>query len=193
MGTPDPTILSDLAARIRRIELNDTPTTAGDAAALPVGGRKALAYLVRSTSQRPLTVAEARDKLTAREHPDEVIDVIIDRAVAQGVLDDGAFATAWVNDRGLNRGYGRGRLQQELRRRRLPDHVIDDALSLLDGHDEFGQAMALARARFARMDARLEPLTVASRLSAFLLRRGFTSETATRVARQVSELDRRWD
>ncbi|WP_370324552.1 regulatory protein RecX [Euzebya sp.] len=160
---------------------------------LPGDGAKALAHLVRSTSQRPLTVAEARDKLVGRDHDPDVVEAVIAHAGEAGLLDDRAFADAWVNDRGVNRGYGRDRLQRELRRRKVDDATIDAALGQLDEVDEVAQATELARQRAQRMPASTDPQKVAQRLVGFLMRRGFGSETAHQVARQVTALDRDWD
>jgi regulatory protein len=160
---------------------------------LPEGGATAMGFLIRSTNQRPLTEGEARDKLAAREHPPEVIDAVIEQAVAGKLLDDRAFAEGWVNDRGVNRGYGRDRLRRELRKRKIPDPLIDQALVVLEDHDETAQATALARKRAQGMPATLEPPKVAQRLVGFLVRRGFPSHVAHDVARKVTAMDRDWD
>lgn len=157
------------------------------------GEGAALAFLVRSCAQRPLTVAEAREKLRARGLDADLIEAAVDQAVAMRVLDDVGFAEAWVNDRGLNRGYGRQRLERELRGRAVPDELIDQALEILDDHDEVAQATELARTRAQRMPAGLEPPKVAQRLVGFLVRRGFSSHVAHDVARRVTALDRAWD
>ena len=160
---------------------------------LPEGGQKALTFLIRSASRRPLTTAEARDKVIAREYSPEVADAVVQRAVAMKLLDDTAFAQAWVNDRGVNRGYGRRRLERELRRRKLDDGVIETAMTALDDVDEFAQATELARKRAQGMPATLEPPKVAGRLVGYLVRRGFSSDIAHQVARRVTAMDRDWD
>jgi regulatory protein len=157
------------------------------------GGAKALAFLVRSAGQRPLTTAEARKKLLARDHSEPVVDAAIARAVSARVLDDAAFARAWVDDRGINRGYGRDRLVREMRRRLLEEETIAAALAALDEVDEVAQATELARVRALRMRADEDPRAVAGKLAGFLLRRGFTSDVAHQVAREVTALDSHWD
>ncbi|CAN5127937.1 hypothetical protein BH23ACT9_BH23ACT9_14240 [soil metagenome] len=190
----DPDLVAQLARQIADVESRPAGSAAPERTTpLPEGGAKALGQLVRSVTQRPLTVAEARDKLRAREHDEEVIDAVIDHAIAGKLLDDRAFATVWVTDRGVNRGYGRERLQRELRRRKVEQSVIDEALGLLEESDEVGQATELARQRAQRMPATLEPHKVAQRLVGFLVRRGFASHVAHDVARRVTAMDRQWD
>lgn len=188
-------VIDGLAQQIAAVQAKSA-TSSADATSpdpLPEGGDKAMSYLVRSLSQRPLTVAEARAKLLARDHPEEVADAVVARAIAARMLDDRAFASVWVDDRGVNRGYGRARLQRELRRRLLDDDVIEEALARLEDHDEVAQATELARARAQRMPARLEPQKVAGRLVGFLVRRGYSSTVAHDVARKVTSMDRDWD
>lgn len=153
----------------------------------------AVAFLLRSTKARPQTEAELRAKLANRECPDDVIDAAIDRATEIGAIDDVAFAKAWVNDRGLGRGYSALRVRDELRRRSVPEHLIDAAVDVLDERDDLAVAIDLARARAQRMPAKLAPETVARRLAGFLARRGYPEALARCVAIQVSGLDRRWD
>lgn len=160
-----------------------------DAAALS----KAIAYLTRSASRHPLTVAEARDKLIAREYDDAVVDAAVARAVSTRMLDDEGFARAWVDDRGVKRGYGRRRLHRELVKRKVPEPVIDAALAQLDEVDETAQALDFARQRAQRMPADLPPARVAQRLVGMLVRRGFDSGTAHQAAREATALDRDWD
>lgn len=169
-------------------------TTAPAAAAEePPGFARGLAFLLRSTQRRPVTVAEARDKLRGRDLDPEAVEAVIARARTLGVLDDRSFARAWVGDRGIGRGYGRARLRRELRRRRVDTDVADEALTLLDDVDEVEQATEIARAKAQGMPATIPPERVAHRLLGILVRRGFDADVAHRVARQVTALDRDWD
>lgn len=150
-------------------------------------------FVLRSTKARPQTTAELRGKLADRDYDDTVIDAAIERATELGAIDDAAFTRAWVADRGLVRGYSAARLRQELRRRRVPAPLIDDALAQLDDRDDLAVATELARTRAQRMPATLEPDAVARRLLGFLARRGYSEALARRVAIDVSGLDRHWD
>ncbi len=155
--------------------------------------QKAYAYLVRSTAQHPRTESEARDRLARREVTAGVIEETVAHARAQGVLDDAAFARAWVEDRGRGRGWGVARLRRELLRRGVAQPLVEDALALLAERDDFTVASQLARRRFRQLPASLEPEAAARRLHSYLVRRGHPPGLAQRVAFQVSGLDRAWD
>jgi regulatory protein len=121
-----------------------TPQTSAD-------GREAtaaaVAFVLRSTRARPQTAAELRAKLSDRAYDTAVVDAAIARATELGAIDDAAFARAWVADRGMVRGYSAARLREELRRRKVPQPLIDDALAQLDDRDDVGVATDLARTR----------------------------------------------
>ena len=156
---------------------------------------KAVAFGLRSTQNRPQTVAEITAKLQGRYDDGGVVEAAVEQLIAAGALDDSAFARMWVEDRGRRRGYGMARLRLELRRRLVPEEVAEAALAALDDRDEVETAVTLARKRFATLPNKLEPEAVARRLQAYLVRRGYGPGLANKIAIQVSGLDRHrdWD
>lgn len=153
----------------------------------------ALAYLVRSTANRPQTEAELAGKLHTRQYGEEVVEEALARAREGGVVDDAAFARAWVADRGERRGFGVARLRRELREREVPESVLEEALTALDGRDELAVATELAWERLGQLPASLSEEAVARRLCGYLGRRGYPEALARRVSLTVSGLDRDWD
>jgi len=176
-----------ISARQETAARPTTPAGTGDETAA------AVAFVLRSTGQRPQTEAEVRAKLRGRQTPEPVMEAAMHRARTLGAVDDAAFARAWVEDRGRQRGYGLTRLRQELRRRLVPEPLIEDALAQLEGRDELAVATDLAESRRRQLPAALQPEAVARRLQAFLMRRGYAPGVAQRVAIDVSGLGRAWD
>lgn len=156
---------------------------------------KAVAFGLRSTQQRPQTVAEITEKLRGRFDDGGVVEAAVGQLVDVGALDDAAFARLWVEDRGERRGYGTARLRRELYRRKVPDEIAEEALAALDGRDDAQTARELAKKRYATLPAKLEPAAVARRLHAYLVRRGYSEGLSNVVAIEVSGLDRHrnWD
>ena len=154
----------------------------------------AFAELLRRTSQRPQTEAEITAVL-ARRYDEEAVAEAVQRGRKARAIDDATFARMWVDDRGLKRGYGMTRLRDELRRRKVPEPLIEQALDTLSERDDFAAATELARKRAAAFPASLEPPAVARRLAGFLARRGYGPGLAQKVAVDVSGLDRyrSWD
>lgn len=153
----------------------------------------AFAFILRSTQRRPQTEAELRARFASQDVPDDIVEAALARAREVRAVDDAAFALAWVEDRGRQRGYGLPRLRDELRRRLVPEPLIADALATLEERDDLAVATELARTRLRRFPASLPPETVARRLHGFLARRGYPPGLAQRVAVEVSGLDREWD
>lgn len=153
---------------------------------------RALAFLLRSTANRPQSEAEVAAKLRGRGYDDAVVDATLAQARAVGAVDDAAFAAAWVDDR-ARRGYAPARLRAELRRRQVPDDVADAAVGALDDRDELAVATDLARRRAQQLPATLTPEAVARRLVGFLARRGYADGLARAAALTASGLDREWD
>ena len=156
---------------------------------------KAVAFGLRSTQARPQTAAEIRTKLRDRYEDADVVDAAMEQLVAAGAIDDAAFARAWVEDRGRQRGYGTARLRRELNRRGVEEDTVEQALQALDDRDELATAVELARKRARSLPASLEPDAVARRLHGYLMRRGYNQGLSNKVAIDVSGLDRyrSWD
>ncbi len=164
------------------------------AAGTPASLERGVAAVMRATARRPLTVAEARAKLVALDLQPEHVEEALRRLAAVRAVDDRAFATAWVADRGARRGYGASRLRQELRRRQVPEELIEGVLAeLAEERDEADEAVRLARERWARLPASLEPDAAARRIVGFLVRRGYPPGLAERAARKATRLDEPWD
>lgn len=185
----------DAAAARMAAAARTTAVVAAAAAPAAKAVDRAVAFLLRSTQHRPQTGAELTAKLAQRGVDGTVAAAALARAGELGAVDDAAFARAWVADRGHRRGYGRTRLRQELRRRRVPDSLIETALDDLADRDDLTVASDLARRRAAGFPTTLEPRAAARRLQAYLVRRGYGPGLAQAVAVRVSGLDRYsdWD
>jgi regulatory protein len=113
---------------------------------------------------------------------------VLDRFTEVGLVDDAAFAEAWVTSRHNGRGLARRALSAELRRRGVDDELIRGAVDTVSDDDEATAAAALVRRKLPAM-ARLDRGTATRRLVGMLARKGFAPGLAMRVVRQ--ELDER--
>lgn len=149
----------------------------------------ALRFVLRSTQNRPQTEAEIASKLRGRDYGDDTIDRTLAEARRQGAVDDAAFAAAWVEDRGRQRGFGAARLRDELARRGVTEADIDAALRHLDDRDDHTTAVELARARARQLPANLSRDATIRRLGGYLVRRGHPPGLAERAAREIAGAD----
>jgi regulatory protein len=132
----------------------------------------------------PRTRAELASAMARRGVPDDAATVVLDRFVAVGLLDDVAFATAWVDSRHRGRGLARRALASELRKRGVDDDVASEALAAVTIDDEAVAAEALVRRRLRSMSGLTREVRT-RRLVAMLGRKGFGGSLAYGVVARV--------
>ncbi|WP_235502665.1 MULTISPECIES: recombination regulator RecX [unclassified Kitasatospora] len=130
------------------------------------------------------TRKQLADALRKKEIPDEVAAEVLDRYEEVGLIDDGAFAAAWVESRHAVRGLGRRALAQELRQRGVTGELVERALEQVDSEDEEEAARELVR-RKLRTVRDLDPQVRTRRLVGMLARRGYSGGLAFRVVKEV--------
>lgn len=131
---------------------------------------------------RPHTRAELAGKLARKRVPADAAEAVLSRLGEVGLVDDDAFAQAWVSTRHAGRGLARRALASELRQRGVSPETVDDALGALDPDTEAATARALVRRRLPALE-RLPVETRARRLAGLLARKGYPAGLAARVVR----------
>ncbi|WP_307816382.1 regulatory protein RecX [Nocardioides limicola] len=131
---------------------------------------------------------ELADKLAGRGVPDEIATRLLDRFTEVGLVDDAAFARAWVESRQRSRGLARRALAAELRRKGIDEDLARDALDEVSPDAEFDTARALVRGRLRTVRG-LPAEKATRRLVGMLARKGYPAGTAFRVVREELSLD----
>ncbi|MFG2919195.1 recombination regulator RecX [Kitasatospora sp. NPDC048298] len=132
------------------------------------------------------TRKQLADALRKREIPEEVADEVLTRLEEVGLIDDAAFAAAWVESRHAVRGLSRRALAQELRTKGVAADLVEQAVAQLDHDDETDAARALVE-RKLRSTRGLDPQVRTRRLVGMLARRGYSEGLAFRVVRGALE------
>ncbi|MDI6871323.1 MAG: regulatory protein RecX [Bacillota bacterium] len=140
-------------------------------------GRRAYLAALRLLGRRPLSVQELTRKLLRRGLSAEAAAEAVTRLLAEGALDDAAYARAYVHDRLLFHPIGKRGLQAELLRRGVPAEVVEEVLAGIDAEGE----EELIRGLLSRRRATAGTTEEARRLGAWLLRRGFAPEAVRAV------------
>ncbi|MQS14236.1 recombination regulator RecX [Streptomyces kaniharaensis] len=128
------------------------------------------------------TRKQLADALRKREIPEDVADGVLTRLEEVGLIDDAAFAAAWVESRHAVRGLSRRALAQELRTKGVAADLVEQAVAQLDHDDETEAAQALVE-RKLRSTRGLDPQARMRRLVGMLARRGYSEGLAFRVVR----------
>lgn len=164
-------------------------TTPTDAASLgPDADPETVArkILLDQLTGQPRTRAELASKLATKGVPDEVAQRLLPRFAEVGLVDDAAFARAWVQSRQAGKGLARRALAYELRRKGIDDEVARAALAEVDPDDEVESARRLVR-RKLRSVQRVDHHGAVRRLIGMLARKGYPSGLAIRVVREELE------
>ena len=156
------------------------PVTAGPEADHEAVARK---ILLDQLTGQARSRAELATKLAKRRVPEEVAGRLLTRFEEVGLIDDAAFARAWVESRQPGKGLGRRALAQELRRKGIDDDVAREALEEIEPEDEEEAARTLVR-RKLRSLSRVDRATATRRLTGMLARKGHSGEVAWRVVRE---------
>jgi regulatory protein len=144
----------------------------------------ARAIALRKLERQPRTRLELERAMARRDVPSDVAAAILDRFTEVGLVDDGAFAQAWVDSRHRGRGLARRALSAELRRRGVDETVLRDAVATVSDDDERAAAVALAERKLRTMTSLPRDVQM-RRLVGMLARKGFGSGLAMSVVREV--------
>ncbi|WP_189168777.1 regulatory protein RecX [Pilimelia anulata] len=138
---------------------------------------------LRQLATRPRTRTELAAALRRRGVPDEVAGAVLERYAEVGMIDDAAFARAWVTSRHHGRGLARRALVQELRHKGVTGSDAEEALAELDPATEAATARELVRRKLRGM-ARVEYAVALRRLGGMLARKGYPAGLALSVVRE---------
>lgn len=145
----------------------------------------ARAICLRLLSLRPRTRAQLADALARRRVPGDAATRVLERLGEVGLVDDAAFAQAWVSTRHHGRGLAGRALSAELRHRGVDSETTAEAVDTLDAGTEEQTARALIRRRLAGAGmVRLDPATRQRRLLGLLARKGYSGGLAYRIVRE---------
>ena len=148
----------------------------------------ARAVCLRALTGAPRTRKQLADLLARKGVPDEAAEVVLDRFTEVGLIDDAAFAEAWVSSRQAGRGLARRALSAELRAKGVDPEVAASAVETVDPDDERAAARRLVDRKVAAM-RRLDRATATRRLMGMLARKGYNGGMSAAVVREALDAD----
>jgi len=143
---------------------------------------------LRLLESAPRTRAELERAMARRGVPADAATAVLDRFTEVGLIDDEAFAAAWVTSRHTGRGLGRRALSAELRRRGVADDTVREAVQTVSADDERTAAVALVERRLRAMNGLSREVKV-RRLVGMLARKGFSQSLAMSVVLEALGAD----
>lgn len=147
---------------------------------------QALQAAMNLLSYRPRSRAELQQRLAQKGYPAQAVEEALGRLERSGLVDDGAFARYWVENRAQGSPRGQLLLKGELAQKGIDRQLIDQALA---GYDEEAAAARVAE-KIARRLQGPDLATARRRLVDALKRRGFAYDVIEPlVARMLEEYD----
>lgn len=169
----------------RRSRARDADGTGGGAPRPPADPEAAAREIcLRLLTLAPKTRSQLAEALAARGVPDEVAERVLGRFTEVGLIDDEAFAQAWVRSRHRSKGLAPRALSAELRRRGVADDTVKEAVAELQPEDLEETARSLVE-RKLHTTRSLDQEKRVRRLVGMLARKGYSPGLAYRVVKDV--------
>ena len=156
----------------------------GEGAGAPDPAEMARQICLRLLTAGPRTRAQLHTALRRRRIPDEVAQAVLGRFAEVGLIDDAAFAQAWVETRHHGRGLARRALAAELHQRGVSADQVRVAVGSLGPQDEAAMARQLIARRVVATRGRPLPARV-RHLVGVLARKGYPAGLAYQVVREA--------
>jgi regulatory protein len=159
-------------------------------------GTAARDHCIRLLAVRPRTGSELETALRRAGYDDDVISEVLDRYSDVGIIDDEAFARAWVTSRHHSKGLAKRALAGELRRKGVSDDDVGVALDELGADVEVETARELVEKRLRaerrrpvadrdREAQRKAHAAQVRKLVGMLARKGYSPGLAYRVVKEA--------
>jgi SOS response regulatory protein OraA/RecX len=161
-------------------EARDPETQPGDPEA------RAKQICLRLLTAEPQTRAQLALALHRKGIPPEIAESVLSRFTDAGLINDAAFARAWVESRHHSRGLSRRSLSAELKRRGVDGEEIRDAVDALDPEQEAATARRLVEQKMASTRGQ-PPQARARRIASLLARKGYPPGLAFRLIREAMQ------
>jgi regulatory protein len=131
------------------------------------GYQKALRFI----SFKPRTQFEIRKKLSESEFSEEIINIVINKLVQKGYVNDFEFAQNWAENRSIYKPRSKKLISWELKNKKVNKEIIDEVIIGMVPDEKLA---VLASEKYARRLSGCDKDVFFRRLTGYLSRRGFS-------------------
>lgn len=147
------------------------------------------AKAVRLLNHRDRSAHELRSRLLDAEFDPQYVEQVVERCIANGMVDDSRFASEWVRQRQTNQKKSVAVLRRELKEKGVAGAIIDEALEQISADDQNAILDQLVTKKAASVKhvptTRAEYDKVLRRVVGVAARRGFPQGRSLTAARQA--------
>jgi regulatory protein len=130
-------------------------------------------------SYRERSKKEIKDYLNRKDIPEEVTKEVLDDFESADLIDDNRFAWSWIKNRNKINPKGNFALKMELKSKGIDETEIENLLRSVDEKENARKALEKAVKKYGKKSASKK------KILEYLLRRGFTLQTATEVMNEL--------
>jgi regulatory protein len=127
---------------------------------------------------------EVRAKLAERRVFDEDAENLIVAMIEEGFLNEERFAKAYARGKFNLKKWGRNKIQQELKRRKISAYCIKQAMKEIDGEEYWQTILHLTERKLTTTKCN-GTLELKYKTSAYLISRGFETDLIEDALRQL--------
>lgn len=119
---------------------------------------------------------------------EELAEKVVSRLVKERFIDEGRYAKAFVRDKFRYNHWGRMRIEQELKKRKIAQRHIDEALEEIDEKDNLESLREMIRKKRPSVKGKNE-YEIRGKLIRFALGRGFQMDDIIKVVGSLDECE----
>ncbi|PKQ25692.1 MAG: recombination regulator RecX [Actinobacteria bacterium HGW-Actinobacteria-4] len=149
---------------------------------------RARAIALNYLNHSPRSSGQLRAKLLAQEVEPAIVELIIERYIEVGLLDDAALAATIARTRHSERGLSRRAIASELQRKGFAQQHVRGALAEIAEEDEWAAAQELAAKRWNRLEGHSDDVRT-RRVVGLLGRKGYGPNIAFAVVKGLIGAD----
>lgn len=163
-------------------DFNETPATPEE---IKNFNKQAENFIVWHLSQRDLTIHQAKQKMVNKKKwPPETITHVINKCVNNGWLDDSKFVENFIRSEQKWNQTGKYAIKMKLIKKGVPNDIIEEGLSHVDGEGEIAAAKELLTKHVSKM-GNLPDEKKTQRLLGLMSRKGYPSGVAYQLVREI--------
>lgn len=137
--------------------------------------KKLLSQFTAACARREYCSWDVRQKMSRQAVDDDVQAAVMAHLIEHRYIDDARYARAFINDKARYSKWGRRKIEQALRQKRIDSSVYAPLLADIDA-DDYQETLAELLAAKRRQLKDADAYTLRTKLMRFALGRGYTMD-----------------